>query len=122
MGSKNSFLKQIDQAKQDCFVAGCDITAQQMFDMMCLVLHDPEVMGKGHTIGAERLKRIHKAMIELEAKYHDAWMFTPESDYLQEKLDANLREVFGIIKPFQERYPLCRVWNYNKPWKEKKGK
>lgn len=118
MGASNSFLKKIDQAKQECFVAGCDITAQQMFDMMCLALHDPEVMGKGHTIGAERLRRIHNAMFELEAKYHDAWMFTPESDYLQEKLDENLREIFGIIEPFQKRYPLCRMWDYKKPWKK----
>ena len=118
--AKNKLLEQIDKAKQDCFVAGCDITAQQMFDMMCLVLHDPEVMGKGRTIGAKRLKRIHDAMFDLESKYHDAWMFTPESDYLQEKLDANLREIFGIIEPFQKRYPLCKMWNYNKPWK--KGK
>lgn len=120
MGATNNFLKRIDEAKQECFVAGCDITAQQMFDMMCLVLHDPEVMGKGNTIGAKRLKRIHNAMFELEAKYHDAWTFTPESDYLQEKLDANLREIFGTIQPFKERYPLCREWNYNKPLK--KGK
>lgn len=116
----NSFLKQIDKAKQDCFVAGCDITAQQMFDMMCLALHDPEVMGKGHTIGASRLKKIHEAMFQLEAKYHEAWMNGPESDYYQEKLDANLREIFGIIEPFQKRYPLCKEWNYNKPYK--KGK
>lgn len=116
----NDLLKRIDRAKQDAFVSGCDITAQQMFDMMCLVLHDPEVMGKGHTIGAERLKRIHNAMVELESKYHDAWLFTPESDYLQEKLDANLRVIFGIIKPFSQRYPQCKEWNYNKPYK--KGK
>lgn len=116
----NKFLQQIDKAKQDCFVAGCDITAQQMFDMLCLVLHDPEVMGKYRTIGAEQIQRIHKAMYELESKYHDAWMFTPESDYLQEKLDANLREIFGEIEPFQKRYPLLRVWDYNKPWKERK--
>lgn len=116
----NAFLEKIDKAKQDSFVAGCDITAQQMFDMMCLALHDPEVMGKGHTIGASRLKKIHNAMFELESKYHDAWMFTPESDYLQEKLDANLREIFGVIEPFQKRYPLCRQWNYMKPYK--KGK
>lgn len=118
--AKNNLLAQIDKAKQDCFVAGCDITAQQMFDMMCLVLHDPEIMGKGHTIGAERLKRIHNAMFELESKYHEAWMHGPESDYYQEKLDANLREIFGIIEPFQKRYPLCKEWNYNKPYK--KGK
>ena len=116
----NKFLEQIDKAKQDCFVAGCEITEQQMFDMLCLVLHDPEVMGKYRTIGAEQIRRIADAMVKLESKYHDAWMFTPESDYLQEKLDANLREIFGEIDPFQKRYPLCREWNYNKPWK--KGK
>ena len=116
----NKFLQQIENAKQDCFVAGCEITAQQMFDMMCLVLHDPEVMGKGQTIGASKLKKIHKAMYELEAKYHDAWMFTQESDYLQEKLDENLRQIFRVIQPFNERYPLCRQWNYMKPYKEKK--
>jgi hypothetical protein len=121
MGSNtNSFLKKIDQAKQDCFVAGCDITAQQMFDMMCLVLNNPNVMGKYRTIGAEQLKKIHVALFETESMYHDAWMFTPESDYLQEKLDANLKEIFGEIDPFQKRYPLCRQWNYMKPYKEKK--
>lgn len=120
MGAQNKFLKRIDEAKQECFVAGCDITAQQMFDMMCIVLHDPEVMGKYRTIGAEQLKRIHQAMFELESKYHDAWLFQPESDYLQEKLDANLREIFGEIDPFQKRYPLCREWNYNKAWKGSK--
>ena len=116
----NKFLEQIDKAKQDCFVAGCEITAQQMFDMLCLVLHNPEVMGKGHTIGATKLKRIHDALFDLESKYHEAWLFTQESDYLQEKLDANLREIFGIIEPFQKRYPLCKQWNYMKPYK--KGK
>ena len=116
----NKFLEQIDKAKQDCFVAGCEITAQQMFDILCLVLHNPDVMGKGHTIGASKLKRIHDAMFELESKYHDAWLFAQESDYLQEKLDANLREIFGIIEPFQKRYPLCKQWNYMKPYK--KGK
>jgi hypothetical protein len=116
----NKFLEQIDKAKQECFVAGCDITAQQMFDMMCLALHDPEVMGKGHTIGASKLKKIHDAMFRYENMYHDAWIFNQESDYYQEKLDANLREIFGIIEPFQKRYPLCREWNYNKAYK--KGK
>lgn len=116
----NDLLKRIDRAKQECFVAGCEITEQQMFDMLCLVLHDPDVMGKYRTIGAEQLKRISAAMIEYESKYHDAWMFKPESDYLQEQLDANLREIFGEIEPFQKRYPLCKEWNYMKPYKEKK--
>ena len=115
--AKNALLEKIDKAKQDCFVAGCDITAQQMFDMMCLVLHDPAVMGT-HAVSAERLKKIHEAMYQLESKFHDAWMHTEESDYYQEKLDANLREIFGEIDPFNKRYPLCREWDYFKPSKK----
>lgn len=114
----NAYLEKLDRVKQECFVAGCEITAQQMFDMMCLALHDPEVMGKGHTIGASRLKRIHDAMFECEKMYHEAWIFKPESDYYQEKLDENLRQIFGIIEPFQKRYPMCKEWNYNKAYKK----
>jgi hypothetical protein len=113
MGS-NALLKKIDQAKQDCFVAGCDITAQQMFDMMCLVLNDPEIMGKD-VFGAERLKKVHDAMFERERIFHDAWMNNQESDYYQEKLDAALRRIFGEIEPFSKRYPYLKEWNYNKP-------
>lgn len=117
MGNKpNAYLAKMNAARQECFVAGCDITAQQMFDMMCLALHDPEVMGRD-TFGAERLKKVHKAMYEYEKKYHEAWIHTAESDYYQEKLDDALREIFGKVDPFRERYPLCREWNYNKPMK-----
>lgn len=118
MGVKNAYLAQRDADRQGFFVAGCETATQQMFDMMCLALHDPEVMGKGHTIGAERLKRIHHAMYEYEKKYHDAWMHTQESDYLQEKLDGALREIFGIIEPFNKRYPYQKEWNYKKPCKK----
>lgn len=118
MGVKNAYIAQREADRERFFVAGCDLAAQQMFDMLCLALHDPEVMGKGHTIGAERLKRIHNAMYEYEKKYHEAWVHTPESDFYQEKLDAALREIFGIINPFNERYPYQKEWNYNKPCKK----
>lgn len=116
MGGNNAFMKKIDQAKQDCFVAGCEITAQQMFDMMCLVLNDPEIMGKD-VFGEARLKKIHDAMVKRESFYHDAWMHNQESDYYQEKLDASLRAIFGEIAPFNDRYPLMKKWNYFKPYK-----
>lgn len=118
MGVKNAYIAQRDAERQHFFVAGCDTTAQQMFDMMCLALHDPKVMGKGRTIGAKRLKRIHDAMYEYERMYHEAWMFTQESDYYQEKLDAALRDIFGIVEPFNTRYPYQKEWNYNKPCKK----
>lgn len=118
MGVKNAYIAQREADRERFFVAGCDLAAQQMFDMMCLALHDPEVMGKGQTIGAKRLKKIHNAMYEYEKKFHDAWVHTPESDYLQEKLDAALRGIFGIIEPFNNRYPYQKEWNYNKPCKK----
>lgn len=114
----NAYLEKQNSMKQDCFVAGCDITAQQMFDMMCLALHDPAVMGKD-TFGADRLKKVHDAMYEYEGKFREAWMHTEESDYYQEKLDALLREIFGEVDSFQKRYPLCKKWNYMK--RSKKG-
>lgn len=119
MGTKdNSFLARQEDMKQRCFVAGCEITAQQMFDMMCLALHDPAVMGKD-VFGPSRLEKVHDAMYEYEKMFHDAWVFTEESDYLQEKLDAALREIFGKnIAPFQERYPLTKKWNYFKRTKK----
>ena len=119
MGNKvNPFLAKIDAERQNCFVAGCEITAQQMFDMMCLALHDPEIMGKD-SFGAKRLKKVHNAMYEFEKKYHDAWVHKEESDYLQEKLDAALREIFGEdLAPFKERYPLTREWDYFKATKK----
>lgn len=116
MGVKNNYIAQREADRQKFFVAGCDTTAQQMFDMMCLALHDPEVMGK-NTFGAERLKKVHDAMYQYEKKFHEAWMHTQESDYYQEKLDANLKEIFGEVAPFNERYPYFRDWNYNKPMK-----
>lgn len=119
MGNKqNPYLAKQDEMKQDCFVAGCEITAQQMFDMMCLALHDPAVMGKD-VFGPNRLKKVHDAMYEYEKRYHDAWVFNEESDYLQEKLDAALREIFGDeVEAFQSRYPLTKKWNYFKRTKK----
>lgn len=113
----NAYLKKLDAKYQDYFVAGCDITAQQMFDMMCLALHDPEVMGKD-IFGADRLKKVHAAMYEYERMFHEAWVNTEESDYYQEKLDDALRQIFGQIDSFQTRYPLTKQWNYNKPSKK----
>lgn len=114
----NGFMDKLDNAAKKGFTAGCDITAQQMFDMLCLALHDPEVMGKD-TFGAERLKKVHNAMYEYERMFHEAWIHTEESDYYQEKLDDALRQIFGKIDSFQERYPLVKEWNYFK--RSKKG-
>ena len=38
----------------------------------------------------------------------------------QEKLDAELKRIFGEIDPFKKRYPYLKEWNYNKPYRERK--
>ena len=117
MAKNNKYIAQRDADREGFFVAGCDTATQQMFDMMCLALHDPNVMGKD-TFGAERLKKLHKALFEYEEKFHEAWIGTQDSDWYQEKLDAELRSIFGEIAPFNERYPYQKEWNYNKPMKK----
>lgn len=119
MANQNPFLAKQEQLRQQAFEAACDMTAQQFFDYMCIVLNDPEIMGKD-VFGAKRLLKIHAAMKKLDKEYSEAWVNSQESDYYQEKLDGRLKSIFGEIDPFNVRYPYLKQWNYNKPCK--KGK
>jgi hypothetical protein len=114
MAKPNAYLAKQQAIQQKCFVVGCDITAQQFFDLICVVLNDPEVMGKD-VFGAGRLQKLHDALKEAEKLYELAWLNETDSDYWQEKLDGRLREIFGQIEPFKQRYPFLKEWNYNKP-------
>ena len=117
MGKHNSFLAKQKELKQQCFEAGCDITSQQFFDYLCLVLNDPKIMGK-NVYGKKRILMIHDALKEVDKKFNEAFVNSQESDYYQEKLDAELRRIFGKIDPFKKRYPYLKEWNYNKPLKK----
>ena len=110
----NAFLKKQQEKQQMCFEAGCQITAQQFFDYLCLVLNDPDVMGKD-VFGANRLHKIHEEMKKLDKIFSEAFVGGQESDYYQEKMDARLIKIFGKIDPFKVRYPFLKDWNYNKP-------
>lgn len=112
----NKYIEQRNAMRQKFFSAGCDTATQQMFDMMCLVLNDPEIMGKD-VFGAKRLEKLHLALYKMEDMYHEAWTGTSESDYYQQKLDDALRKIFGEIVPFNKRYPFMTEWNYNKRMK-----
>ena len=116
MGKPNSFLAKQQAMQQKCFEVGCDTTAQQFFDFLCLVLNDPEIMGKD-VFGAKRLLKIHEALKAADKKYSEAFVNSQDSDYYQEKLDAALRSIFGEIEPFNKRYPFLRDWDYNKPYR-----
>lgn len=111
---KNNYIQKRDEDRQKFFNAGCDVTAQKMFDLLCLVLNDPETMDKD-TFGASRLKKIHNALAEKEEQFWQAWCGTNESDYYQEKLDSELRRIFGNDAPkFAERYPYLKEFDYIK--------
>ena len=114
MGKPNAFLAKQHAMQQKCFEVGCDTTAQQFFDYLCLVLNDPEIMGKD-VFGAKRIKKIHEALKEVDKHFSEAFVNSQESDYYQEKLDAALRQIFGEIEPFNKRYPFLKEWDYNKP-------
>lgn len=117
-GKRNAFLAQQEAIKMKCFEVGCDTTSQQFFDYMCLVLNDPEIMGKD-VFGAKRILKIHEAMKNLDKEYSEAWAHTEESDYYQEKIDEALKRIFGEIDPFHVRYPYLRDWDYTR--RSKKG-
>ena len=114
MGKPNAFLAQQQALRQKCFEVACDTTAQQFFDFLCIVLNDPEIMGKD-VFGAGRLHKVHEALKAVDKQYNEAFVNSQESDYYQEKMDARLREIFGEIDPFKKRYPYLKEWNYNKP-------
>lgn len=118
---KNSFLDKIKQEKLQCIRAGMDTAWQEYWDLMCLVLHDPDVMGKD-TFGKERLLKIRKAIEEREDFYAKALNSGPEADYYQEKMDAELRGIFGEnVAPFKDRYPYVPQLDYTKQhrqWKD----
>lgn len=117
MAKQNPLLAKFEAEKQACFQAACDMTSQQFFDYMCIVLNDPEIMGKD-VFGAKRLLKIHAAMKKLDKEYSEAWVNSQESDYYQEQIDGRLRGIFGEIDPFKVRYPYLKQWNYNKPCKK----
>lgn len=115
MGNKvNPFLAKQQDKQQRCFEAGCDITAQQFFDFLCIVLNDPDVMGKD-VFGAKRIQKVHEALKEVDKQFSEAFVNSQESDYYQEKLDAELKRIFGEIDPFEKRYPYLKTWDYTKP-------
>ena len=115
--AKNDYLARLRAERKQYITIGMDFSEQRIFDMLCLVLHDPKYMGK-NTFGADRLRKLHAALTEVESQWKEAWLHTQESDYYQEKLDDSLREIFGEIVPFDKRYPYQKQWDYSKKLKE----
>lgn len=118
---QNPFLDKIKREKLACIQAGMDTAWQEFWDLLCITLNDPDVMGKD-TFGKERLLKLRKAIAEREEIYCNGMNSGPEADYYQEKLDENLRRIFGDdLAPFKDRYPYIPQLGYSKAhrrWKD----
>lgn len=114
MKKPNSYLQKQEMRCQSFLDMGEHIGIQKIWDYLNIVLHDPEVMGKD-TFGAARLTKIYQAMKKLLDEYHVAFTADKEADYYQEKMDAQLREIWGNnTLSFYERYPEIKKIKYDK--------
>jgi hypothetical protein len=113
----NSYLEKQRAMMQSAFEIGEEMGMQRMWDYLQVALRCPETM-KGDTVGNTRMKRIYKKTVEVANEFQVAFTHDPEADYMQEKLDAALREIWkDELQPFYERYPYLKKIDYSKPIK-----
>lgn len=117
--AKNDFLARQRAAQKAYFEAGLQSGRQQILDMMSLVLHDSDIMGKD-TFGKKRLVKVVKGIGEYIDKFQPAWEKSDDTDYYQKKLDDGLAEIYGDepSDSFYERYQFAPEFDYVKGrWK-----
>lgn len=102
---KNGFLQR-QKLRDDAYkLAASDTERQFLVDMLCLVLHDPAVMGRRRAFGKVRVVRVVKALSAEYDRWKDALTNSNEADYLQTKLDEQLQAILqDEFSPFPERY------------------
>lgn len=111
---KNDYLARQHAVNQGFLDLGEQIATQKMWDYIQIVLRDPKVMGKD-TFGPARLAKLYTALKEAKDTYHTAFTADKEADYYQEKLDSQLREIWGDkTLSFYERYPDLKKIKYDK--------
>lgn len=103
------------QKKEDAIAqAAFDSGFQAACDLLVLVLRDPEFV-RDDIHGFTRLNRIYTGLQKYEAIYRDAWTTKKEADAMQERLDANIREVAGEhFEPFRQRHPYIVQPSYKR--------
>ncbi len=103
--AKNAFLEKQLQIKIECYKEGMRTGRQQIMDMISLVLHDPEYVGKD-IFGKDRLIKVAQGVEYYLNTYALAWAKHDEADYYRDKLDKALAEIYGpkLADSFMERY------------------
>ena len=121
--AKNDYLKRRDAINKGIFDAGMDIGFQKCWDLVQIVLHNPDVMHKD-VFGRDRIKKIYIAMLDFDKKLCNAWLPTQEkdADVCQRDLDYLLKEIWGEdLVTFYERYPFIKKPDYKKGHKGWRG-
>lgn len=103
--ARNGYLEKKLAVQQALIDAGVQCGKQQIVDYLTIALREPDVV-RDDAWGRERIDRLFAKLEELDKEYADAYTSSKEADYLQEKLDRKLREVYGDeLVPFEKRQP-----------------
>lgn len=114
---RNDFLNHQRQMQEYYFQQGEAVGFQRCLDYMQVLLRNPKYVGKD-IFGRKRWELLYEGLQECDKTFGDAFTTGVEADYCQEKLDANIREIFkDDTLPFAERYPMFKTVKYDKPKK-----
>lgn len=111
--AKNAYLEKQRIMQKAYFDAGLQSGRQQILDMMCISLNDPDIMGKD-VFGKDRLLKVVKAIGDNIDYYQKAWERDDETDYYRAKLDNLLAKIYGkgMHDTFDQRYEFCPDYDY----------
>jgi hypothetical protein len=115
---KNDYLAKQRAMQQGFLDVGEQFGMQKMWDYVQIGLRNTKVTG-AVPFGRGQFERLYAFIKECADEYHIAFTLDVEADYMQEKMDTNLREIWGDdLVPFCERYPELKKIDYGK---SKKG-
>lgn len=107
---KDSFKASTVELMQEAF----DMGFQACADLLVLTLHDADVMRRD-AFGEVRVSRVYEGINKYSRIYGAAWSTDREADYLQDKLDEELKAILkDKFVPFRVRHKLLRIPGYGK--------
>ena len=113
----DNYMKQRQKRDQHMLSIGEDLGFQKCLDYMQCLLRNPKYVGRD-TFGRKRWELLYEGLKECDKKYGNAFTSAVDADVCQEKLDAEIREIFGDdALTFKERHPMIKEQRYDKPKK-----
>lgn len=107
--AKNGYLEKQRAVHKELFKEGFDHGLQWGFDMAVIAIH------REFGIGESRVKRFYDRLQATQDEFHDAVLSNDETDVQRERLDRELRSIYGELEySFHERYPAAKQYHYMK--------